>query len=44
MRKIRCLLYEEGYTIEGAKQKLSEDASQDKKEYKAYETNSPYHF
>ncbi|MBT8506453.1 transcriptional regulator [Coxiella-like endosymbiont of Rhipicephalus sanguineus] len=38
VRKIRRLLYEEGYTIEGAKQKLSEDTSHDKREYKAYET------
>lgn len=38
VRKIRRLLYEEGYTIEGAKQKLFEDASHDKREYKAYQT------
>ena len=37
IRKIRHLLYEDGYTIEGARQKLSEDASKDNQEYKLYE-------
>lgn len=38
IRRIRHLLYEEGYTIEGARQKLSEDASKDKQERKLYES------
>lgn len=38
IRKIRHLLYREGYTIEGARQKLSEDASKDKQEHKLYES------
>lgn len=38
IRKIRHLLYKEGYTIEGARQKLSEDASKDKQEHKLYES------
>ena len=38
IRKIRHLLYEEGYTIEGARQKLSEDPSKDKQERKIYES------
>lgn len=37
VRKIRTLLYEEGYTIEGARQKLAEDTPKDKQEHKAYE-------
>ena len=37
IRKIRCLLYEEGYTIDGARQKLSEESSKDKHEHKIYE-------
>lgn len=38
IRKIRRLLYEEGYTIDGARQKLSEESSKDKQEHKVYET------
>ncbi|PMB54470.1 hypothetical protein [Coxiella-like endosymbiont] len=36
--KIFCLFYEEGYIIEGSKQKLFEDEVQNKSEYQAYET------
>ncbi len=38
IRKIRHLLYEEGYTIDGARQKLSEESSKDKQEHKVCET------
>lgn len=38
IRKVRLLLYEEGYTIEGARQKLSNDTSKDKQEHKFYES------
>ena len=36
IRKIRTLLYEEGYTIEGARQKLSGDGDKNKQEQKVY--------
>ncbi|MBW5802618.1 MerR family transcriptional regulator [Coxiella endosymbiont of Ornithodoros amblus] len=38
IRKIRRLLYEEGYTIDGARQKLSEESSKDKQEHKVCDT------